>query len=110
MGTRLSQYAKNYEGNYAKTGSTGGSHEKAEKGSRTMAKVVKPTAAEQRKIDARLKAKYPQMYDDNWPGRLKKKVKAELERQKTSKRTKQVSSGLKAAGLSDKEIAKLRGK
>lgn len=63
-------------------------------------KTVKPTASEKRVVQKRLKKKYPQMAQISW-GKPKKK---------TTKRTKKVSGQLTKAGLTEKEIAKLRGK
>lgn len=74
-------------------------------------KIVKPTPAEQVIIDRRLRRKYPQMYKSNWVTDLKKKVKKEKEKGgfKTT-RTKQIEKDLRGAGLTEKEIALLRGK
>lgn len=67
-------------------------------------RVVKPTATEQKIIDKRLRAKYPQMFEKVTQQRLDKVFK--------KKTTKSVSTenALKAAGLTDKEIARLAGK
>jgi len=64
-----------------------------------MAKVVKPTVMEKLLVKKRLQAKYPQMYKPGWgKGR------------NANKRTGQIATRLRAAGLSDSDIAKLRGK
>jgi len=63
--------------------------------------------AEKYKVKARLKKKYPQMYDEagrpkkNWAKDLKKKVKRTLKGMKT-KRTEQVEKALGKAGIKKK--------
>lgn len=69
-------------------------------------KIVKPTPAEQKIITRRLRKRYPQMYKENWAKRLKGRVKKEFK----TERTKQVESRLTTAGVTPKEIARLRGK
>ena len=114
MAVRRLQYARELEEGLAKTGSLEKSYKKAVKKSEVGAiatakkklkklfgkkKVVKPTASEKQVIKKRLKKKYPQMSQAGW-GKPKK----------VTKRTKQISKGLKQAGLSEKEIAKFRKK
>ena len=100
MAVRVLQYAKEFEGEYAKKGSTKESHKKATKKSKVKSKVVSPTSGEQRIIDKRLRRKYPQMYADDWPGRLKKKVQKELKAKSQKADYKRL----------EREIARLQGK
>jgi tRNA threonylcarbamoyladenosine modification (KEOPS) complex Pcc1 subunit len=78
--------------------------------------TAKPRSREEEAIvNSRLRKKYPQMYTENWAKRVKKAVQAELKqrrkrRTRTSKKTDRVSSQLRKAGLSAKEVARLRGK
>ena len=71
-----------------------------------MAKIIKPTRAEKKIIDKRLRKQYPQMFEKNWAKSLKKKVKKEFKTARTS----DIENKLRRAGLSEKEIARLRGK
>lgn len=66
---------------------------------RKKKKVVKPTLEERKKINRRLQKKYPQMFTENWAQRLKGRVRKEL-------KTRQ----LERAGLTEKEINRLKGK
>jgi len=66
-----------------------------------MAKTVKPTIMEKLLVKKRLRTKYPQMYKPGW-GKSKKPL--------TTTRTKDITAQLKRSGLSDSDIAKLRGK
>lgn len=84
-----------------------------------MAKsVVKPTPQEQVIIDRRLRKMYPQMYSPGWgvPGAIvaaakkKRKKKKRKKKELTTVRTQAISERLKQAGLSDSDIARLRGK
>jgi len=63
-----------------------------------MAKTVKPTVMEKLLIKKRLQTKYPQMSKPGWGKTL------------TTTRTKDITNQLKKSGLSDSDIAKLRGK
>ncbi len=65
-------------------------------------KIVKPTPAEKVVIMIRLKKMYPQMFKPGW---MKKKSKSF-----DTTRTKNISSRLRAAGISQKKIDQLRGK
>lgn len=69
-------------------------------------KIVKPTAAEKVAIIIRLKKKYPQMYQPGWWGKKKPKKSKSLD----TTRTKAISARLREAGVSQKEIDRLRGK
>ena len=89
-----------------------------------MAKqVVKGTPSERAEVQRRLRRKYPQMFKETagiqagrkgglglgqrllkWATGRKKKKKP------TTVRTKAITSRLKRAGLTDKEIARMRGK
>jgi len=83
--------------------------------------IQKPnTAMESVTVKRRLKAKYPQMSEkswgksgQSWVSRLKTSVRRHMKSKNTKAkdagRTKQVTSGLKGAGLSDAEIKRLRG-
>lgn len=64
-----------------------------------MAKTVKANPVEKLLVQKRLRAKYPQMYKKGW-GKTKK----------NPKRTEQITSQLRKAGLSESDIAKLKGK
>jgi len=124
MGVRVKQYAQELEKQLGKSKDIEKSHEQAvekatvqqtnkstEKGlvaktTQRIAKLfgkkktVKPTAGEKQVVAKQLKKKYPQMAQVGW-GKPKKKA---------TKRTKQISGGLKQAGLTEKEIAKFRKK
>ena len=69
-------------------------------------RVVKPTPVEQKLIDVALRKQYPQMYKPSWAKTLKGKVQKEF---KTA-RTIQIENQLRKSGLTEKEIARLRGK
>ena len=96
-----------------------------------MAKTVKPDEVEKAIIKGRLQKKYPQMLSKEWkdkakhPGLVKEllartkrrlsKVFKSSEKPKPKKkfktvRTRTAEKGLKGAGLSQKEIDRLRGK
>lgn len=64
-------------------------------------KIVKPTPAEKVVIMIRLKRMYPQMFK---PGYIKKSKSFDTVRTRT------ISSRLRDAGISQKEIDRLRGK
>jgi len=87
-----------------------------------MAKIVKPTSSEKAVIDKRLRKMYPQMYEPGWgnaalmkdlaktrarnvASAIKKKKKKPL----TTIRTQAITNRLQQAGLSEAEIARLRG-
>jgi len=73
-------------------------------------KLEKATPFQKMIIERRLRVKYPQMYKKSWVTDLKGRVKTQLKKDKATKRTKSVSGRLRGAGLTEKEIAKLRGK
>lgn len=77
-------------------------------------KIVKPTGLEQEIIDRRLKKQYPHMLEKSWVSKLKKKVRKELKERRNkalkTQRTKDVSGSLRKAGMTQKEIDRLRGK
>ena len=71
-------------------------------------KTARPTAAERKIVDRRLQKKYGHKYkvSEDWVPKLKKKVKKEFE----TARTKSITAQLREAGLTEKEIKRLRGK
>ena len=69
-------------------------------------KIVKPTSEEKVIIDRRLRKKYPQMYKSDWLPGSNKKTKDGVK----TLRTKRIEQRLRNAGLTEKEIRKLRGK
>ena len=87
-------------------------------------KIVKPTPTEQVIIDERLRKQYPQMYEPGWLKGTDKKLKTGVKTLRTKRvrkkvktkkefktvRTKQIEDQLGKAGLTEKEIASLRGK
>jgi len=82
-------------------------------------KIVKPTIREQITISRRLREKYPPRKPEkkeDWVSRLKGRVKAVFAKDKAKAakartiRTKATSDRLRKAGLTEKEIARLRGK
>ncbi len=78
-------------------------------------KTARPTAAERKIVDRRLQKKYGHKYkvSEDWVPKLKKKVKATLRKEKKkfeTARTKSITAQLREAGLTDKEINRLRGK
>ena len=66
--------------------------------------MAKATKKEQQEVTRRLRKKYPQMYTKE--GKPKEKYFGKPV--KKTKRTKQAESQLKAAGLTEKDIAKFR--
>lgn len=65
-------------------------------------------ALEEAKVEIALRTKYPQMYRKDWVKRLKKDVGKELKSRKSTVRTKATSKGVKRAGVTEKELSKLR--
>ena len=85
-------------------------------------KTVKPTSAEKKIMDSRLRKMYPQMYAEGSSvlynkkpsagSRIKMAIGRALKKKKkpfTSTNTKNITSRLKQAGITDSEIKKLRG-
>ena len=71
-----------------------------------MAKMARARSeAEYKKVANNLKRMYPEMYKAMQKGETRWK---KTPRKKTLKRTGQVSRSLRSAGMSDKDIAKLR--
>lgn len=70
-----------------------------------MPKVVKPTGSEQAQIDKQLKKKYPNMFGESWTSKLKKKVRKEFDKRRST-----VSYKLGQAGVSKKKIVRMGGK
>lgn len=66
-------------------------------------KIVKPTEYEQAQIDKALAKKYPHMLKETWVKKLKKGVRKELKKRRSSKTYK-----LAMAGVTKKKIKKLR--
>ena len=96
MGVRAGQYAREVERNLAKGKSTEAPHKRAA--------ALSSTSRKADKFDK------PSFMDKTILAILKFKKKKTPQKSMTTERTSAITSRLKKAGLSDAEIAKMRGK